>query len=97
MSTARGVPEHGCWLLRGLKAMPWLPQSNSHRPRGCGCYCPGDMVVRMRRVVAIQRGKQRGLVVCAFFGLKRDNVHDSFDQNFRKFWSKPQWKNLFTF
>ena len=69
MSTARGAPEYGRWLLRGLKAMPWLPQSPSQRPRCCGCYCPNDMVVRMRRVIAIQRG----LVVYAFFGQKRDN------------------------
>ena len=96
MSTARGEPEHGRWLLRDLKAMPWLPQSNSQRPRGCGCYCPGNMVVRMRRVVAIQRGEQRCLVVCAFFGLRRDNGRDPFDQNFRKFRSKTQWKNWFT-
>ena len=52
------------------------------------------MVVRMRRVVAIQRGKQRGLVVGAFFGLKRDNGRDPFDQNFRKFRSKTQCKKL---
>ena len=66
-------------------------------PRGRGCYCPGDMVVRMRRVVAIQRSKQRGLVVGAFFGLKRDNGRNPFDQNFRKFRSKTQWKNWCTF
>ena len=55
------------------------------------------MVVRMRRVVTIQRGKQRGLVVCAIFDLKSDNGRDPFDQNFRKFRSKTQWKNWFTF